>query len=199
MLKIFSLKNFFKKKKQTKPVAFEIFYLFYLIMFFEHLFKNKCYLKFLPFRRSCKKIAPFLLWLDKKVPFKLKRFSHVFFYKEFLNVLVATLFYKDISLFSSWFTRFFEKLSARRHRYFLSSLKYFLMYSYVKLFKYFNCLGLKISVRGKISVKGNSKKKRFRLGLGVNSISKKNLKINYSDGIVRTKTGVLGLNFTLFY
>jgi ribosomal protein S3 len=87
----------------------------------------------------------------------------------------------------------------KRHKHFLSSLKYFLMHVHQIVFKYFKCLGLKISIRGKISVGGNSKKKRYNLALGTNSLGKKKLKISYANGLIKTTTGVLGLNILLFY
>ena len=59
--------------------------------------------------------------------------------------------------------------------------------------------GFKLDVRGKVSVAGNSKKRHYLIKYGELSFSKKNNKISYAQNIVRTPTGVLGLEFVLVY
>lgn len=66
-------------------------------------------------------------------------------------------------------------------------------------FKFFNCLGFFLKIKGKISVGGNSKKRRYSIKVGKNSLSRKNIKFNYLKGLVRTPVGVLGFKVLLHY
>lgn len=76
--------------------------------------------------------------------------------------------------------------------------KFFL--EFFKIFKViFLIEGIKIDVRGKLSAGGNSKKRHYLIKLGGVSFSKKNTKISFSQNIVPTVTGVLGVELVLLY
>lgn len=92
-----------------------------------------------------------------------------------------------------------ERLPAKRHKNFLFLLKYYLFIVNKKLFKLTQCKGFKLLVKGKISVTGNAKKRSYKIYLGQLSFSQKSLKADYQHGLVKTKTGVLGVTFILFF
>jgi hypothetical protein len=48
-------------------------------------------------------------------------------------------------------------------------------------------------------VGGNSKKRRYTIKLGSNSLTRKSIKFNYYKGIIRTPVGVLGFRLLLHY
>jgi ribosomal protein S3 len=92
-----------------------------------------------------------------------------------------------------------EKQKITKHKKFLRFLMLYLkkvqqLPNAVLLFT-----GIKIIIKGKIGVAGNSKKRLFRIRHGVCSFSKKSQRINYSHNIVRTHTGVLGIKCFIFY
>lgn len=92
-----------------------------------------------------------------------------------------------------------ERIHLRHHRRFLSFLKLFLSRVYNTQAEALRLLGFKLTVKGKISVTGNAKKRTQRLRYGINSLSKKSHRISYSRGVIHTRTGVLGLKFFIFY
>jgi ribosomal protein S3 len=59
--------------------------------------------------------------------------------------------------------------------------------------------GIKFEVAGKISVTGNSKKRRKIVKLGYYSLTHKKLKIDYLLDTIRTPTGVLGFRMFMTY
>lgn len=92
-----------------------------------------------------------------------------------------------------------ERIKPKLHKKFLTYLKLFLNKLFNKRGNIFNYLGLKLTVKGKISVTGNAKKRTYRIRTGVCSLSTKQHRISYSCGVVHTPTGVLGIKFFLFY
>lgn len=92
-----------------------------------------------------------------------------------------------------------EKINPRFHRHFISHLRVFLGRLYKAQAKNLGFLGLKLAVKGKISVSGNAKKRTQRINYGVCSLTTKSYKISYSRGVVHTKTGVLGVKCFIFY
>lgn len=106
---------------------------------------------------------------------------------------------KDIKFFEFWLVRFLESIPFKLHKSFLFLFDKFLK-SFFKLFKnVFLVKGLKVDLRGKVSAAGNSKKRHYLIKYGDYSFSKKKNKISYAQNIVRTPTGVLGLELVLVY
>jgi len=69
----------------------------------------------------------------------------------------------------------------------------------VKLFKQTKTKGLLFSMRGKISVTGDAKKRHTYVKYGKHSNTSKNIKISLSSSQVKTKTGVVGVSFGIFF
>ena len=63
----------------------------------------------------------------------------------------------------------------------------------------FNCLGLKILFKGKIGSGGGIKTKTISLKCGKNSLTHKNLKIDYLNNQIKSKSGVIGMSVMLIY
>ena len=122
-----------------------------------------------------------------------------FFIREAVQVVLLSLSLKDPILFMGWFTKIMEKVQFFRHK------------NYVMFFKtIFNdlnkgmlrCMGIKglyFDIRGKLAVKGDSKKRHVLLRYGECTFSQKAIKISPAYGVVHTFTGVLGVTYTLFY
>jgi hypothetical protein len=54
-------------------------------------------------------------------------------------------------------------------------------------------------VKGKIGVGGNSKKRRYAVKIGVNTITTKNIKFSFNRGVIKTSAGALGFKCMLHY
>ena len=106
---------------------------------------------------------------------------------------------KDVNYFYKWFIKVFEKNFYRKHKKLLYTLKLFFKNYLFIYFKFFNCLGFLLKIKGKISVGGNSKKRSYMIKLGSSSLSKKNIKFNFYKGLVRTSVGVLGFKLFLHF
>jgi hypothetical protein len=119
--------------------------------------------------------------------------------KSFINVILVSLYNKDITLLKNVVKYILEKLHFKKHKRFLYSLKVILKsIAYVFFYK-FKCLGLYIKIKGKIGVGGNSKKRKYIFKLGSFSFTKKSQKLSYVKDSIRTYSGVLGFESYLTY
>jgi hypothetical protein len=119
--------------------------------------------------------------------------------KAFLNLLLISLYSKDVILLKNGIKNNLERLHFKKHRKFLHNLK-LLLKSLSSIFFYkFKCLGLFIQIKGKIGLGGSSKKKKFVFKLGSFSFTKKSQKVNYVKDCIRTYSGVLGFELYLTY
>lgn len=117
----------------------------------------------------------------------------------FLNVLYYTTLLKDGGFFLNFVKFFLEKKELKLHRRFFKFLSKFIKNFLVRFYKILKFEGIRFLVKGKIGVKGNAKKRRFKIFLKKNSLSQKSFKINHNYDLVRTKTGVLGTNLYIFF
>lgn len=63
----------------------------------------------------------------------------------------------------------------------------------------FKCLGFYFKIKGKVGVGGNSKKRKYLIKVGLNTLTSKKVKFNFNKGVVRTAVGVLGFKQLLYY
>ena len=92
-----------------------------------------------------------------------------------------------------------EKISLRKHKKFLNLLKIILTRYYNFFFLHSNVLGIFFDIRGKLGVTGSAKKRHMKLSTGTYSSTKKKTRISFSQAVVRTSTGVLGVTFCIFF
>lgn len=92
-----------------------------------------------------------------------------------------------------------EKIYLKNHKKILNLLKLILTRYYNFFFLQFNVLGIFFDIRGKLGVTGNAKKRHFGINAGTYSSTKKQMKINFNQSVVRTSTGVLGVTFCIFF
>lgn len=145
----------------------------------------------------------FLNYYVKLVTKKFRKFASSFggFPKlvSFIKISFLMLITKDITYFSAWFKSNFEEIPYRKHKRLLYFIKlFFKNYLFIYL-HFFNCRGFFIKISGKISVGGNSKKRRYTIRVGSNSLTSKHIKFNYANGVVRTAVGVLGFRQMLHF
>jgi hypothetical protein len=87
----------------------------------------------------------------------------------------------------------------KKHKLIFSFLLFYLNFFYQKINALQVVKGFYLSIRGKISGSGNSKKKKILLTEGFYNLSNNALKISYSRNFIRTFTGTLGLVFYLVF
>jgi ribosomal protein S3 len=87
----------------------------------------------------------------------------------------------------------------RRHRTTILAVFTLFKLAYRLSAKHLGVVGISIKVSGKISVTGNSRKRRLRLKLGTAGVYNLTTRASTAFGIVRTPTGCLGVKFGVFY
>ena len=122
-----------------------------------------------------------------------------FFLKEAVQVTVTALKIKDPEFFLGWFTKIMEKVTFFKHKQYVMFFRSIFTYLSNKLFKRLGLKGLYFDIRGKVAVKGDSKKRHILLRYGECTFSQKSIKISPAYSKVHTFTGVLGVTFILFY
>jgi ribosomal protein S3 len=106
---------------------------------------------------------------------------------------------KNAPLFLKWVVRFMERIRPRIHKRFISFFRIFLVRLFTRHAALLGYAGFKLTIKGKISVGGNAKKRTQRITCGTCSLTTKNQSISYAHRIVHTYTGVLGLKCFIFY
>lgn len=92
-----------------------------------------------------------------------------------------------------------EKLYYKTHKKFFMLLKNVLFFTlkYLKIF--LNVCGIKLLLKGKIALSGNSKKKKYLISMGNYSFTKKNTYVNYNKNTIKTISGMLGYSIFIFF
>ena len=193
---------FLKKNKlmlKNSNIVFMQYFTDILKNFFENFLKKRIFLKI----QNC---SYFFFFIQEDVSLlylKIKQYQHFFInkfnLKELAEVSLLTIFTKDIKYLHNWFVINAERCHFRDHKKFFQFFKIFLIRYFSYFFFKYNCLGLKVNIAGKISGAGGSKKKKFYVYWGSNSLVTKNGKFLISNGQIRTLSGVLGINFILLY
>ena len=106
---------------------------------------------------------------------------------------------KDSTFFLKWFCYRVELLFFKLHKNIPYLLNIVFKQFSKKLFKQTQTLGMFFSMRGKISVSGDAKKRHVYVKYGKHSSSSKELRVSLSRSQVKTKTGVTGVAFGIFF
>lgn len=122
-----------------------------------------------------------------------------FFLKEAVQVTLIALRMKDPEFFLGWFTKIMEKVAFFRHKQYIMFFRSVFTYLSRYAFKRLGLKGLYFDIRGKVAVKGDSKKRHILLRYGECTFSQKSMQISSAYGKVHTFTGVLGVTFILFF
>jgi hypothetical protein len=153
-------------------------------------------------------LKPFFIQLSyskliKKLIKKHTRFHYRigtgFFLKEAVQVTVMSLVMKDPEFFLGWFTKIMEKVEFFKHKNYVMFFRSIFNYLKKSSFKRLGIKGLYFDIRGKVAVKGDSKKRHILLRYGECTFSQKSIKISSAYGKVHTFTGILGVTFILFF
>lgn len=122
-----------------------------------------------------------------------------FFLKEAVQVTLIALRMKDSEFFLGWFTKIMEKVMFFRHKQYIMFFRSLFTHISRTLFRQLGLKGLYFDIRGKVAVKGDSKKRHILLRYGECTFSQKSIQISPAYNKVNTFTGVLGVTFILFY
>jgi hypothetical protein len=196
------------KKKVIKVFNFKKFTLLHtpwqhtsLIRFIEYCTGSKVFIKFFFFLNfllnDAEKIRC-VLWYQKLKAFQ-KTVGAGFFLYESIEILYIGLKIKDPYFLLSWVCRTLHKISFWKHRSFFHYLKYVFKYFFTEIFDEVGIKGIKFRLKGKISVSGNARTRKINCIIGQTGMSTYENRILHSLELVKTFTGVMGLQIWLFF
>ena len=172
-----------------------------LIRFFEHISGLKSMLQIYPFINqniNYSWIIRYRSWMPR-MAFYERMLGHKFFLEEALHIIHLSFYYKDSKLFSSWLKAIILRISFWKTRSIFRFLKYLMINHFYYVFNELGIKGLKIKLKGKISVAGNSRKRSILYRVGKTSYSQVSLRVSHHKTTINTFTGVMGFQVWLFY
>ena len=90
-------------------------------------------------------------------------------------------------------------MDIKLHKKVLYGIKKLIRDLFKPVFTLLNVKGLYFSIKGKLGVSGNAKKRRYFFFFGTHSVTTRSLKMDCKFATVSTYTGVLGMNFIVFF
>ena len=177
--------------------------LFYhtLVRFVEHVSGKKFLFQFYPFLNQ-NITTPFIIryksWIPRMGSYE-RRLGHKFFFEEALHIMHLSFILRDSVLFSNWLKAMILRISFWKTRSIFRFIRYLYLLYFTPTFSELGVKGLKIKLKGKISVAGNSRKRTILYRTGQTSHSEVNLKVSHSKQTINTFTGVMGFQIWIFY
>lgn len=121
------------------------------------------------------------------------------FLKESIRIVYMSLKYKDPVFLMNWVCAMLTRMSFWKYRKIFKYLKYLLrvlIYGYLSELKF---KGVKLKLKGKISVAGNARTRTLFYRIGQTSNSTFNHKIHHSYNLVHSFTGVMGFQLWFYF
>ena len=146
--------------------------------------------------------TPFIIryksWIPRMGSYE-RRLGHKFFFEEALHIMHLSFILRDSVLFSNWLKAMILRISFWKTRSIFRFIRYLYLLYFTPTFSELGVKGLKIKLKGKISVAGNSRKRTILYRTGQTSHSEVNLKVSHSKQTINTFTGVMGFQIWIFY
>ena len=191
--------------KDTKATKFQTnflcWYNFLLIRFLQHTTGLKISLVFNPSLHktlSLSEQAQLDLWTQRVKGFQ-RIIGPKISLKESLQVTYLSLKLKDPSLLSSWLSRTIHKVSFWKYRAFFRYLKFLLQNLFLPSFPFLEMKGVKLKLKGKVSVAGNARTRSIYYRVGSTGQSTFNSRVLHNLTFFYTFTGILGLQIWFYF
>ena len=180
---------------------FLVWYNFLLVRFLENCTGYKISIIFNPHLAkslTIKEQTQLLLWEQRIQGFQ-RLIGAKISLRESLEVTYLSLKLKEPSLFSNWLSRTIRKVSFWKYRAFFRFLKFLFVNLFLPLFDQLGVNGVKLRLKGKVSVAGNARTRAIAYRIGRTSHSRIQNKILHELSFVYTFTGVLGLQVWYYF
>ena len=173
----------------------------FFLFFFENFFKSKVFFKIKFFKKIYNFIEKKLKLYNfySKFNWAQSKIGKGFFLKEMLKVLWISFFIKDPKFLLNWISKTMTRIYFKNHKKFLLVFKSVVSRFFQFFVKDLSLKGFFFDIRGKVGVTGNAKKRHFSIKFGRFSHSRKSLRLNTFQNLVKTKTGVLGLSLVISF
>lgn len=172
-----------------------------LTKFIEHCSGKKALVRFYLFIENTLTAGEYArcsLWSHRLQNFQ-RTIGTGFFLTESIQIIYIAIKLKDPHFLINWMRQTFQKISFWKYRMFFHYLKYLFKYFFSSIFSELKVKGLKFKLKGKVSVAGNSRTRTVVYQIGHVSHSTYDNKILHSFDLVRTFTGVIGLQIWMVF
>lgn len=200
--------SFTVKKRLLKILKFDKFssnvtlwYYNTLVRFLENCSGKKVFLKFNPFVENSlpfTDIARSVIW-ERRVRLFKQILGPKIFLNESLKIFHMALRYKDPTFLLNWIKGMLLRMSFWKYRLLIRYIKYIMRSLFWNAFEDLNFKGMKLRLKGKVSVAGNARTRTVLFRIGSTSHSTFNNKILTSFDTINTFTGVLGFQIWFFF
>lgn len=118
---------------------------------------------------------------------------------EIIEILLISLWLKNLKLFMDWMRKYFEKTNLKKHRK-LFLLLNLLLGKFIWNYNLFlNLQGLRVSLVGKFGKAGSVRKTRRYIKRGKCSYTTKKIALVSQTNLIKTLTGVFSIKLEVFY
>lgn len=189
-------------KKHGEIIArkrFNIFVNFFFINFLRKIFSLKFSLLFSNhyfFPKLFFKKLRYFIYKNKRYIRVLKNFI---FFKNFFLLLFFTIFYKNISILSSFIKKFVSAIPVKKQRLFYYFLRYNITKIFKKILEKFFIAGFFIRIRGKYATFSGGRRKLFYIKYALSTKSNYNLVYKFKKTKHSTKLGAFGLKILILF
>ena len=200
--------NFILQKKILKIINFDKFrpniilwYYTTIIRFIEFYSGKKVFFKLNPFIENAltfTDLARCNLWFSRIQSFQ-RMLGPKIFIKDSLKVLHLAFRFKDVTFLSNWIRTMLQRMNFWSYKLLFRYLKYLIRNLFYPYFVDLKLKGIKLKLKGKISVAGNARTRKLLYSIGNTSHSTYNNRISYDLSFINTFTGVLGFQLWFFF
>lgn len=170
-----------------------------LVRFMEHYSGRKVYLQFNPFAENgltFHDLSRCYVWESRLRTFQ-RLLGAKIFVGESLRIIYLALKSHDPKFLGNWIKEMLYRLSFWKSRLLFRYLKYIMKHFYFPCAEEIGFRGLKLTLRGKISVAGNARTRTLFYAIGDTSNAKMNNRVISYFTTINSFTGVMG--FTLLF
>lgn len=170
---LFVKRKIVKKVRSRKRARIFFFLSRFVVMFLEFLFKKHIVFNL---KKGSRKLA--LRYMSYRA------FRRFYFRKslkvsrQIVGVIYYSLLLKDSCMFVRFFKKILEKVNIKFHKKLMKGLKKLIRKRFKRRFKFLGVIGLLFSIRGKVGVRGNAKKRRYFFHFGKHSIVSRHVKMD---------------------
>lgn len=172
-----------------------------LIQFMEFYTGKKVYLKFNPFIENSltySDLARCYMWFGRVNPYQ-RILGHRIFVHESLRIFHLALRFKDPTFLSNWIKTMLYRMSFWKYRVLFRYIKYVLRNLFWAHFDELDFKGIKLTLRGKISVAGNARTRTLTFSVGKTSHSEMNNRVLSDFTNIHSFTGVMGFRLSFYF
>ena len=172
-----------------------------LVRFVENCSGFKASLMFNPFLENSLTFvdtARCYLWTDRVFDFR-RLLGPKVFIRESFKIFHLSFRLKDPTFLSSWIREMLKRTSFWKYRVIFRYIKHIVRYLFSTIFSELQFKGMKLKLKGKISVGGNSRARTLMYRIGETSQSTFNHKVTHDINLVHSFTGVMGFQLWFYF